>query len=1303
MNNNFNNIFNGQARHEYHQLVKCLNQKNYDMLFSYLNNIKFKDSFYMNLFIDKIKKELIKKNSSLLNTITEHSFSGFNIFPELFSKNYNIMKILIEKEPKFISLCKNMNAFEYKDLLNIAISKGYIISKFELMPEIASNYEIMKILISNDSSFIEFCSVDGIEEYQELLNIAINNGYNLNNYRSFSIPSNIKSNYEIMKLLINKNPNFIKQCTITDEKQYQVLFELACRSDKLSISYYDDIPASLTSNYEIMKLFINKDAKFINKCTITDPLIYKKLLDLAIENGYKFDYLTKLSEQVSSNYDVMKLLINKNPNFIEKCTITDIKQYQELLELAIKNGFHIDYEYLSFPYKIVSNFEIMKFLIFKNCNLFKLASFEKPEEYKELLEFAIQNGYDINNEYLKLPERFYSSYEIMKLLIEKNPKIVELCEINDEKLFTELMDLAIEKGYELNIRTYNSNITEKDNLFKYIIKKQIKDLYTSYKGTNEELILFVIKEFLKDSYIEEEKDNYLSYWNTFANLPIARERLFSIMTKDSIDLLNKLNMNFELFFSYTINSDLLDEYIKLLNNKENINKYILFYNNIKNNHYIDSSKSFGVDIILKLSRFFNRYPNIINQLISQEKELSESEVAIFNRLVNSEASYEDITSLSNLEQIELTKISEALNSENITSNELKDIILKFVIDIDLVECNNILEHYINLDTIQKMKQKAISKNDKKFFVEVQYLEILLKFIEETIYLTDDVKALKSILKCLTENPENVSKFRTLYYDLKEKIRNLYELDAECSLINIEDPNLSKTNYGDYEIIDLEGMDYGIYAHVIDLSKIETFFDKRLNKTVTICVSPISNYGEHYYKESGIIVGFTKIKSGALFASSNLNMGSDSFIGINNYEASTGLPVNYLTFEDTSKGLDGQNPETVLFREGLEPTCIVLRGDVPTEEELEAKRIIEAKLGHKIPFIHTKPLSNIENKNQEETTDLSSSNNKEDLEMLNQLLIKINELGLNLEEIYRVKEVQLGNSHSMYECRVRGKDGSYFIKPGYSKNMTIQPYRSYGMKAAYEVQRIINPNGAVYADVIQIDSNKVGAYGLGKIDCSVIKIIPDAKNITNQILKNIKGNELSSLLLESLVDYLIYNYDTKFENYIQSSGMIYGVDKEQTCAFIYHDNKLRNEDGSYKTDFNDFINYNPNCVNLLYPELFKMIAKGEIELTQKNIEDIITAINNIESITDEEYIKIFENYINSWIMSHSEYMDPNNDQETEIERIKEQFINALLSRKQNLRYEFTIYLNNILEEYGKKKGVNVEEWKNMMNTQVRQMI
>ena len=264
---------------------------------------------------------------------------------------------------------------------------------------------------------------------------------------------------------------------------------------------------------------------------------------------------------------------------------------------------------------------------------------------------------------------------------------------------------------------------------------------------------------------------------------------------------------------------------------------------------------------------------------------------------------------------------------------------------------------------------------------------------------------------------------------------------------------AKKNPNFPDVIELENQEYAIYAHVVSNTDLEDFVNARFNGRVTICVSPISNIGKKLFSEKGIILGYTKVPRGSFIGSSNNSMHSNSYIQNNDYEPKED---NYyhLEIKDSSALTPGSYPETLLYREGLVPTCIIIRGQEPSLEEREAQKKF-AKLGLDLPFVHTQAIGDIATLSGKEAQMIASEKTEQSviseekidigeynpelakLKEIRKKIIKIKEkiaaLNIKQDEVYDIIKLSIGGSHDMYKCHVKGKKGVFYLKPGVRKD------------------------------------------------------------------------------------------------------------------------------------------------------------------------------------------------------------------------------------------------------------------------------
>ena len=118
----------------------------------------------------------------------------------------------------------------------------------------------------------------------------------------------------------------------------------------------------------------------------------------------------------------------------------------------------------------------------------------------------------------------------------------------------------------------------------------------------------------------------------------------------------------------------------------------------------------------------------------------------------------------------------------------------------------------------------------------------------------------------------------------------------------------------------------------------------------------------------------------------------------------------------------------------------------------------------------------------------------------------------------------------------------------------------------------------------------------------------------------------------------------------------------------------------------------------------LISNERIDKNNENIDAAMKAIERVEAVDDEEYKKIFKGFVDSFIESQVIkdkilfYINKGMSERDAKEQVKNDLYDSLLARKYNLRNEFTVYFNNILDSYSYSKEVDVSEWKKILNNQ-----
>lgn len=264
------------------------------------------------------------------------------------------------------------------------------------------------------------------------------------------------------------------------------------------------------------------------------------------------------------------------------------------------------------------------------------------------------------------------------------------------------------------------------------------------------------------------------------------------------------------------------------------------------------------------------------------------------------------------------------------------------------------------------------------------------------------------------------------------------------------------------------------------------------------------------------------------------------------------------------------------------------------------------------------------------------------------------------------KLYIGGTGDMFLCK--DKLGmNYIFKPAYRKNTDIyQPYRAEVQVLASELQERISPKTAVKCEHCEIEGKKGTIQP--KIELDEIK----TKNISDYFLKDGKVDEkiIRQFMREYVVDFCLCNYDSTFRNFIVDvNGNLRGVDKEQCFKYIRNDNEE-------EQDIDFFMEKNPNekygAKPPIYSKIFNDIINGNINISV--LEELKDAIGELNAISNEEYMKKIETYINS----------------LNIDLKQESLIYSnILSRKRNINNVFEVLKIKLYEKVKTDKNNELE--------------
>lgn len=264
------------------------------------------------------------------------------------------------------------------------------------------------------------------------------------------------------------------------------------------------------------------------------------------------------------------------------------------------------------------------------------------------------------------------------------------------------------------------------------------------------------------------------------------------------------------------------------------------------------------------------------------------------------------------------------------------------------------------------------------------------------------------------------------------------------------------------------------------------------------------------------------------------------------------------------------------------------------------------------------------------------------------------------------KLYIGGTGDMFLCK--DKLGmNYIFKPAYRKNTDIyQPYRAEVQVLASELQERISLKTAVKCEHCEIEGKKGTIQP--KIELDEIK----TKNISDYFLKDGTVDEkiIRQFMREYVVDFCFCNYDSTFRNFIVDvNGNLRGVDKEQSFKYIRNDNEE-------EQDIDFFMEKNPNekygAKPPIYGKIFNDIINGNINISV--LEELKDAIGELNAISNEEYMKKIEPYINS----------------LNIDLKQESLIYSnILSRKRNINNVFEVLKIKLYEKVKTDKNNELE--------------
>lgn len=419
---------------------------------------------------------------------------------------------------------------EFYDLARLALDNGYIPTEKDIEdnPRLADSFDIMKILVQENPELINIIR-DQTPNKEALLKIAIDNGFNgtiVEKYRESESASYSSRNTN--ELLFTETA--IMYQLDKGNKFEDVFRKIPSYKNNYSINLYNylidngyqtkNIINCFTGNFETMKEIISKNPEYI---TIVSNELSRKEIDelglLAIQGGYE----PKIEDEIFGyGSEIIKIIVEKYPNYIEKvhphanffgrpAIPSDV--WLEICNISIDAGFMPDVETMGNGYggftktDYNSSYEIMKKTIPLKPDLIESCDVADKEQYDELCRLAISCGYEITSEYALTHwgSKMCSNYDLMATYIVNHPNFLLDVEITNSDEMLKLVDIAINSGLQLSELNQNQLLklflsVDETKWETYLDADTIESLQKAKKlyANNDEISKTINPRFLSD-------------------------------------------------------------------------------------------------------------------------------------------------------------------------------------------------------------------------------------------------------------------------------------------------------------------------------------------------------------------------------------------------------------------------------------------------------------------------------------------------------------------------------------------------------------------------------------------------------------------------------------------------------------------------------------------------------------------------------------------------------------------------------------------------------------------------------------
>lgn len=768
--------------------------KNPELLF----HIKSSNKAFTQFWIEAFKKDFIPER-----ILSEYSFAN----------EYSLFSRIIKKHPEFIKYSKISNEDDKNKIDELAICMGYVptMSDAQNSEYIKRSPKLMRILIQRRPEAIKYVD-DSTRNFifqnvfLDLSRLAIDNGY-IPSEKDLEINPRLRDSFDIMKLLIMDNPNLINMVGELTPNQ-ETLLKIAIERGFNGV--LEPTETVFTSSFGVVnnsKLLFTETAMryqiehgiYIDDIKARTDDYSFELYNFFTEKGFQLEDIVRF---FTSNFEVMKIIVNQKPEYITKVSRKfSREEIDELCFLALDQGYIPKYEDDIFGY----GNEVAKLMVKNNPNYIeKVIMFDtfgpfssKPFiGYDEICKLAIDGGFVPDAENMGSGYGFTSkadynySYEIMKRAITIKPSLIESCKVLDKDKYDELCRLAISLGYEITseyvLDHYGSKMLTNYDLMSQYIPKNPKIILDVDIADSKEYINLL--NLALDSGLELKTLDKSKLLKLF--LPIDESKWDIYLDNATIEILQKTKKlsenNNEI--STTINPKFLTESI------------------------IENLTEAQIEVL-------SCYPQLQDKIIEINRDNMKSKL-IFELLEKYKNNMEWITFLE--------KTLENINSLEF-SNLLSSIEKRGISTLSTIEKENLIyllmtDNHLDITSFEELKNiDSIREEYIKMLIERNTLGSLKTAYFEKVYGIDLSKAIEMV-KLYGKSLEN-STIESLDEDAKEQFLLLKNMKMVIDLNNIEVLRFLIENVNPEIVIKPDLM-------VTYESKLKYLFTEELNRSFT---------------------------------------------------------------------------------------------------------------------------------------------------------------------------------------------------------------------------------------------------------------------------------------------------------------------------------------------------------------------------------------------------------------------------------------------------------------------------------------